>query len=85
MHNSECGGVRGDGARVRNGQQLSGLHGAHGMSLGGVLARNFHLTAASPATVRDVAGLTTCPGNDIDGEARPFNALCDLGADKFKP
>ena len=46
---------------------------------------NFHLTAASPATVRDVAGLTTCPGNDIDGEARPFNALCDLGADEYKP
>ena len=50
-----------------------------------VATLNFHLTAASPATVRDVAGLTTCPGNDIDGEARPFNALCDLGADEYKP
>ena len=46
---------------------------------------NFHLTAASPATVRDVPGLTTCPGSDIDGDARPFNTLCDLGADEFKP
>ena len=31
---------------------------------------NFHLTAVSPATVRDVAGLTTCPGGDIDGGRR---------------
>lgn len=44
---------------------------------------DFHLTAGSPATVRDVPGLTTCPGVDIDGEARPKNALCDLGADEF--
>lgn len=46
---------------------------------------NFHLTAASPATVRDVAGLTTCTGGDIDGDARPINTLCDLGADEYKP
>ena len=46
---------------------------------------NFHLTAASPAMVRDVPGLTTCAGNDIDGDARPFNGLCDLGADEYKP
>ncbi len=46
---------------------------------------NFHLTAASPATVRDVAGLTTCSGRDIDGDPRPLNTLCDIGADEFKP
>ena len=50
-----------------------------------VVTLNFHLTAASTGTVRDVLGLTTCPGNDIDGEARPFNVLCDLGADEYKP
>lgn len=46
---------------------------------------NFHLTAASPATVRDVAGVTTCSGVDIDGDSRPLNTFCDFGADEFKP
>lgn len=46
---------------------------------------NYHLTAASPATVRDVEGVTSCGGVDIDGDARPQNGVCDLGADEFKP
>lgn len=46
---------------------------------------DYHLTAASPASVRDVPGVTTCSGVDLDGDARPQNGLCDLGADEFKP
>ena len=45
---------------------------------------NFHLTAASPATVRDVAGVTACSGPDIDGDMRPQVGLCDFGADEYK-
>ncbi len=44
---------------------------------------NLHLTENSPATVRDIPELTTCQGVDIDGEARPKNGFCDLGADEF--
>ncbi len=45
---------------------------------------NFHLTAASPATVRDVSGVTACSGPDIDGDMRPQVGLCDFGADEYK-
>ncbi len=58
---------------------------ANTLGFANVNTLDFHLTAASPATVRDVPGLTNCPGNDIDRDARPFNALCDLGADEYKP
>ena len=43
---------------------------------------DYHLTAASPATVRDAGG--TCTGIDIDGEPRPQGGACDLGADEYK-
>jgi Right handed beta helix region len=43
---------------------------------------DFHLTAASPATVRDAGG--ACSGMDVDGDARPQGAACDLGADEYK-
>ncbi len=46
---------------------------------------DLHLTAASPATVRDVVGVTACTGVDADGDPRPINTLCDFGADEFKP
>jgi Right handed beta helix region len=44
---------------------------------------DYHLSAASPATVRDVAGVA-CTGVDFDGDARPQGAGCELGADEIK-
>jgi hypothetical protein len=44
---------------------------------------DLHLTAASPATVLDAGG--ACTGVDVDGDARPQGAACDLGADEVKP
>ncbi|MBA3392053.1 MAG: right-handed parallel beta-helix repeat-containing protein [Deltaproteobacteria bacterium] len=41
----------------------------------------YHLVATSPATVLDVGG--TCPMLDFDGEERPMNGACDLGADEL--
>jgi hypothetical protein len=43
---------------------------------------DFHLTAASPTSVRDAGG--ACSGTDIDGDARPQGGACDLGADEYK-
>ncbi len=45
---------------------------------------NYHLSAATPATILDAVD---CSGNaeDVDGDARPQGAKCDLGADEFKP
>lgn len=45
---------------------------------------DFHLTDASPITVRDAGGLCT-PSNplDIDGEARKPGVACDVGADEL--
>jgi hypothetical protein len=44
---------------------------------------DFHLTAATPLSVRDAGG--TCTGTDLDGDPRPFGAACDLGADEYEP
>ena len=46
--------------------------------------RDYHLTAASPATVRDVAGVVCTGLKDVDGDERPEGAACDLGADEYK-
>lgn len=42
---------------------------------------DFHLTAASPATVVDAGG--ACSGIDVDGDLRPHGLACDLGADEY--
>ena len=44
---------------------------------------DFHLTAATPATVRDAGG--DCSGRDLDGDPRPLGGACDLGADEYRP
>lgn len=43
---------------------------------------DFHLTAASPASVIDV--VVGCSGTDVDGAPRPIGAGCDLGADEAR-
>jgi hypothetical protein len=47
--------------------------------------RDYHLTASSPASVKDLP-TAVCSGSfDYDGDARPLGAACDLGADEYKP
>ncbi|MEZ4362095.1 MAG: right-handed parallel beta-helix repeat-containing protein [Kofleriaceae bacterium] len=47
-------------------------------------ASDYHLTAASPAIVKNVA-TATCPGLvDYDGDSRPLGGNCELGADEIK-
>jgi hypothetical protein len=45
----------------------------------------FKLAATAPATVKNVVGLTSCTGFDFEGDPRPQEGLCDLGADEYKP
>ncbi|HRC58508.1 MAG TPA: right-handed parallel beta-helix repeat-containing protein, partial [Kofleriaceae bacterium] len=47
-------------------------------------ANDYHLTAMSPAEVRDVAGVVCTGLTDYDGDARPQGTACDLGADEHK-
>jgi hypothetical protein len=44
---------------------------------------DFHLTGATPSSVRDAGG--ACTGLDLDGDPRPLGAACDLGADEYRP
>jgi hypothetical protein len=46
---------------------------------------DYHLTAASPATVLDAVADCAAVLVDVDGEPRPYNVMCDLGADEFTP
>ena len=47
---------------------------------------DLHLTAASPATVLDAAGdCTATVPTDVDGQPRPYNGACDVGADEYRP
>ncbi len=46
---------------------------------------SYHLTAASPSSVRDVPGVSCDGMTDIDGQMRPINGACDLGADEYQP
>jgi Right handed beta helix region len=46
--------------------------------------RDYHLTQASPSSVKDVAGVVCTGLVDYDGESRPQGGFCDLGADELK-
>jgi hypothetical protein len=45
--------------------------------------KDYHLTAASPPTVRNVATIVCTGLSDYDGEDRPRGGACDLGADEI--
>ena len=45
---------------------------------------DYHLTAASPLSVKDVTGTACTDLTDFDGDARPQGSACDLGADEVK-
>lgn len=48
-------------------------------------APDYHLTAGSPNSVHNVDNVTDCPSVDIDGDQRPAEGKCDLGADEYRP
>lgn len=45
---------------------------------------DYHLSAAAP--IRTIRDAVDCPGTamDVDGDARPSGAKCDLGADEYR-
>jgi hypothetical protein len=47
------------------------------------LLTGIHLTVGSP--VIDVGSCTGAPAIDVDGDARPTGADCDIGADEYAP
>ena len=55
---------------------------SHSLIAAPQLASDGHLDAASPAI--DAGGCTGAPVVDIDGEARPSGASCDIGADEYR-
>ncbi len=59
--------------------------GANELKFKDIATNNYHLTSNSPNSVKDVPGLTSCTGSDFDGDMRPVNSLCDLGADELGP
>ena len=47
---------------------------------------DLHLTDATPASVRDFeADCSMYVTTDLDGQPRPYNLACDLGADEYVP
>jgi hypothetical protein len=92
FHNSEpgMGGIKIDattqmdspgGCQYGNSLAVADDAGNLGFKSPRVAPFDFHLTAASPATIVDAAG--ACTGTDFDGEDRPLGGACDLGADEL--
>jgi cysteine-rich repeat protein len=73
---STCSPICGDG-QVKAGSctLVTSLTASAGFDLDG-----FHVLTTSSAV--DAAGLTSCPADDFDGDLRPINASCDVGADE---
>ena len=85
--NNGSGFVQTSGNCTYSGSLISSNAQAETSSLGllkDTAPRDYHLTAASPATVRDVASVVCTGLKDIDGDGRPQGAACDLGADEFR-
>ena len=69
------------GTRSATGGTFNDLGGNVNVEPG--LDRTYHLTATSPLI--DAGSCTLAPPTDLDGDARPSGASCDIGADEFVP